>query len=107
MIPTKFHITTKVKMTTRVNMKMSKGKVVNPYDVYTGRACYRGGWELKKSPFHNPYTGKDAVYQYYKYMMADEQKELRKKAKKELKNKKIGCFCSKEKGNLSCHAEVL
>jgi hypothetical protein len=87
---------------------MSIPKVVNcrteKYDIYIGRG----------SKFGNPYshlpnsaapwpveTREDAIRLYEEWIRS--QPELMAAAKKELKNKILGCFCSP----LACHGDVL
>ena len=63
---------------TRVQMKMKQGEVVNAYDEYLGRCCYRGGWQLSKSPFANPfpigkeYTREQSLNLYRGYLTSDQ-----------------------------------
>jgi hypothetical protein len=93
--------------TSRVCVQTVKGRLLHPYDVYIGRRCTRSGYDLPQSHFANKFTGERCVYQYYKWIMKDEQKELRGRAVEELSGLVIACFCSKEKGNVSCHGDVL
>ena len=92
--------------TTVVALKRSGGKIVQDCDVYVGRKLTMGGWNLD-SPYGNPFKGKRAVYEYYKWIMEDEQKELRDKAKKKLTNKCLGCFCKKDGKPVPCHGDIL
>jgi hypothetical protein len=83
------------------------GKVVHckrePYDVYIGRGSKWG------NPYsHIPGAGKwpvetreDAIRLYEEWIR--EQPELMEAAKRELKNRVLGCFCSP----LACHGDVL
>ena len=43
-------------MTTVVKIKRSQGVIVQDCDVYIGRACNQGGWNLPESIWKNPYT---------------------------------------------------
>ena len=94
-------------MTTRVQARRKNGKIVSSFDVYIGRACYRGGWQLPKSKWANPYTiGKDGtreevIRKYEKYIL--NKPELLKDLS-ELKGRRIGCFCGEED---DCHGEIL
>ena len=76
------------------------------FDVYIGRGSEYG------NPFtHLPLeqttakyqveTREEAVAEYEKWLLA--QPELVAKVKKELKNKRLGCYCSP----LSCHGDIL
>lgn len=95
--------------TTIVGLKRSGGKFVIGCDIYVGRKFTMGGYDYREdSPFCNRFKGTRAVYEYYKWMMEDEQKSLRKKAKKELTGSILGCYCmGKGKDANSCHGQVL
>jgi hypothetical protein len=94
-------------MTTRVQAKRKNGKVVTPFDVYIGRACYRGGWSLPKSKWANPYViGKDGnrdevIGKYLSYIL--KKPELLKDLH-ELEGKRIACFCKLDE---DCHGDIL
>jgi len=80
-------------MTTVVNLKESK------YDVYIGR----------HSVFGNPFiigkhgNRKEVIDKYREWFYDIEQKNLRKQAKKELKGKRLGCFCKPQ----ACHGDII
>lgn len=93
-------------MTTVVCLKRSKEKVLVDCDVYIGRKLTMGGWDMKESEWANPFKGPRAVYEYYKWIHEDDQKELREKGKRKLKNKVLGCWCMGKKDKFSCHGEV-
>lgn len=42
-------------LTRVVRLKRSKGKIIQDCDVYIGRACNRGGWNLPTSKWANPF----------------------------------------------------
>lgn len=44
-----------IKMTNVVRIRRSGGRIVQSHDIYIGRACYQGGWELPRSKWHNPF----------------------------------------------------
>src|SRR6185437_9159550 len=44
------------KPATVVRLKRRRGVVIQGCDVYIGRACSRGGWNLPQSKWHNPYS---------------------------------------------------
>ena len=96
-----------IKMTTRVQAKKKNGEIVTRFDVYIGRACYRGGWKLPKSKWANPYfIGKDGtrdqvIGNYLDYILSEPEllKDL-----SELEDKIIACFCSLEE---CCHGDIL
>ena len=75
------------------------------FDVYIGRAVPRRG--LKKSPFGNPFrVGKDRTRQetiekYRRWLL--DQPELVERAQRELRGKRLGCWCKP----LPCHGDVL
>jgi len=100
------------------------GEVVQCCDVYVGRACRMGGWNLQKSKWHNPYhvvpkkkqeaydfkkdefackSAKEAVEKFETYLL--ENKELLSQVG-ELKGKVLGCWC-KKRGTEPCHADIL
>ena len=41
--------------TTVVKLKRKNGKVIQSCDVYIGRTCTMGGWNLPQSKWHNPF----------------------------------------------------
>jgi hypothetical protein len=45
--------------TTRVRIRRRGNKVIQDCDVYIGRRCTMGGWDLEASPFANPFPTKD------------------------------------------------
>ena len=46
-------------MTSVVKLSRVNGKVIQDCDVYIGRACFRGGWNLPASKWANPYALSD------------------------------------------------
>ena len=91
-------------MTTVVHLKRTGGQVVQDCDLYIGRACNMGGWRLKQSKWHNPFSvkqyGRDgALEKYEKYIRESElMNDLH-----ELRGKRLGCWCKPEK----CHGDIL
>lgn len=93
-------------MTTNVvRIRRKNGTIIQDCDVYIGRACYQGGWNLPSSPFANPFStskyGRDeAIKMYEKYIRNNPNllKQLHT-----LKNKTLGCWCKPE----PCHGDVL
>lgn len=88
-----------------VRMRRKGGKVVQDCDVYVGRRCTMGGWNLPESKWHNPFVARDrdrsvAAAQYREWIQ--KQPELMA-ALGELKGKVLGCWCAPQ----SCHADVL
>jgi hypothetical protein len=93
----------KINMTTVVHICRKHGQIVQDCDVYIGRACNRGGWDLPQSKWHNPFTvnqyGDQAIVLYEQYIRAvpfiDEIEELR--------GKRLGCWCRPN----PCHGDIL
>jgi hypothetical protein len=88
-----------------VRIRRKNGEIVVGCDVYIGRECNMGGWKLRKSIWHNPFSvkeyGRDKVLEKYenyirrdKYLMARLYR---------LKGKTLGCWCKPEK----CHGDIL
>jgi len=93
--------------TTRVvRLKKLGGKIIQGCDVYIGRACFRGGWNLKKSKWSNPFSVKfcgsheDACKRYEKYLL--DKPELLSDLG-ELVGKTLGCWCKPN----PCHGDIL
>lgn len=87
-------------MTTVVRIRRQGGQVVQDCDVYIGRYCDRGGWNLPQSKWHNPYKGEGAMALYEQYIRASPIiNDI-----EELRGKRLGCWCI-DKG--PCHGEVL
>jgi hypothetical protein len=89
-----------------VRLRRESGKIVQDCDIYIGRACYRGGWSLPQSIWHNPFSvkqyGRDnAVNMYEAYVRGNTELMLRLD---ELKGKRLGCWC--EPGE-KCHGKIL
>lgn len=95
--------------TTVVRLRRQGGEVVQDCDVYIGRALNMGGWRLKESKWHNPFTVKAcktaqvACEKFKAYLLAN--KELMA-ALPELKGKVLGCWC-KNKPSDHCHGDIL
>ena len=100
-------------------MRIKDGEKVQWCDEYVGRHCKRGGWDLNKSFWCNPFTKKDGCIEniclkYYWYVR---QKPEMVKRLEELRGKVLGCWCDitldetrdvMERINKPrCHAEVL
>lgn len=89
-----------------MRIKRKNGKVVQGYDVYIGRECTFGGWNLSRSEWANPYrigrdgTREDVIEKYKAYV---ERNNLKARIQSELKGKVLGCWCKP----LACHGDVL
>lgn len=85
-----------------VRLKRSKGIVVQGCDVYIGRRCSLGGWDLKGGKWANPFSVKSsgsvqaAVDAFGSYI--SEKEDLH-----ELNGKVLGCWCKPG----PCHGDVL
>lgn len=89
-------------------MNETKPRVVHckkePYDVYIGRPSKWGNPYTHLENTSAPYvvdSREDAVRLYEEWIRS--QPELMEAAKKELKGKVLGCWCSP----LACHGDVL
>ena len=89
-----------------VRLKRKKGKIVQGCDVYIGRECFRGGWELRKSKWSNPFSVKScgsnekACKKYKEYILKNPDLI---NSLYELEGKVLGCWCKPN----SCHGDVL
>lgn len=91
---------------TVVKLKMRHGKVLQGCDIYIGRECSRGGWNLPESKWHNPYrvtpqrSVKNAVKLFEIYIRSNTKllEDI-----EELFGKKLGCWCYPS----PCHGDIL
>jgi len=87
-----------------VRIRRERGEVIQGCDIYIGRACHRGGWELPKSPFCNPFslkgrTRNEVLLLYLQYLYSSGLvREIL-----QFEGKVLGCWCLPER----CHGEVL
>ena len=87
-----------------VRVRRQNGKLVQGCDVYIGRACFRGGWELPQFKWHNPYSVKkygidEAINKYRTYLHTSGLiNDIEK-----LRGKTLGCWCKPG----PCHGDVL
>ena len=96
----------KVKLTRIVRLKRKNGHVVQGCDVYIGRECTMGGWNLPRSKWANPFTVAKigsmerviALYRAYILQRPDLLRDL-----EELRGKVLGCWCKPG----PCHGDVL
>lgn len=90
--------------TTVVRIQRKQGEIVQDCDIYIGRACYRGGWELPQSKWHNPYSvntyGDQAIPMYENYLRNNPELLA---ALPELVGKRLGCWCKPG----PCHGDVI
>lgn len=104
-------LTCKPTTPTLVRIQRSKGEIVQDCDVYIGRHQSQGGWNLKKSKWHNPYKLNDYTL---KESLKLYEKRVRDKLYDDLillSGKSIGCWCSNESNvtrkKENCHGHVL
>lgn len=91
-----------------VKLKRKNGTVVQDCDVYIGRACFRGGWELKQSMWHNPFSvkqyGREKCLELYETFIRGKLDNPEfKRQLLALKDKRLGCWCKPE----ACHGDIL
>jgi hypothetical protein len=103
---------------TTVRIKREGGVVVSDCDIYIGRACYQGGWELGGSIWHNPFKLSDydnnrqvVLSKYREYVLS--RKDLMDNLPS-LAGKRLGCWCHNGPnrnflGTIEpfCHGDVL
>ena len=83
-----------------------RGVIQQDCDVYIGRACTMGGWNLRPSKWRNPFSVKEcgsaeaAVQRYKEYIL---KKPALLKDLHELEGKVLGCWCKPG----PCHGDVL
>lgn len=91
-----------------VRIRRSGGRVVQGCDVYIGRACTMGGWDLPDSKWANPYPvtkyGRDeALSRYRTYICAKIANNPAIYDLDELRGKTLGCWCAPD----PCHGDIL
>ncbi len=92
-----------------VKIRRSGGRIVQDCDVYIGRSCTNGGWNLPRSKWANPYSIYDtgsvetAVEKYREYVTRSPSlmNDIM-----ELDGKVLGCWCKSTPEKL-CHGDVL
>jgi len=93
-------------MTTVVRIKRKNNEIIQDCDVYIGRSCFMGGWNLFQSKWATPYSTKEygtAEKANEKYRQYIKSKPELMASLHELKGKKIGCWCAPN----PCHGDVL
>ena len=89
-----------------VRIRRSGSRIVQDCDVYIGRACTKGGWNLPQSKWANPYTiaregsAKAAIEKYRAYLL---KSPALLDSLEELRGKTLGCWCKPG----PCHGDVL
>lgn len=96
--------------TTLVKLRRKGNKIVQGCDVYIGRRCMMGGWNLPQSKWANPfrlqdYEGNiDLVLKKYKEYILSKPELIQ--SLHELKGKVLGCWCMKKPTD-KCHGQIL
>lgn len=95
-----------MKLPSVVRIRRSKGIVVQDCDLYIGRRCTMGGWNLEQSIWHNPFTIKkygsaEEVCKLYREYILNNSNLMSKLP--ELEGKRLGCWCD----GTTCHGHVL
>jgi len=99
-----------------VRIKRQHNQLVQWCDIYIGRTCFRGGWQLSASKWQNKFTiakegsvEQACIKYYYHIKNSSLISEI-----EELRGKILGCWCdvpdkSLEEiiNNPNCHGEVL
>lgn len=88
-----------------VRIRRKNGQVVQDCDVYIGRACKLGGWNLEESKWSNPFHIKEhgrekslALFREYIIRRPDLLSQI-----EELRGKILGCWCKPN----ACHGDIL
>lgn len=88
-----------------VRIQRKGGQIVQNCDVYIGRQCSMGGWNLSQSKWHNPFTVKEygsAELVCIKYEQYIRSSKLINDIE-ELRGKTLGCWCKPS----PCHGDIL
>ncbi|AYV86207.1 MAG: protein of unknown function DUF4326 [Solumvirus sp.] len=89
-----------------VKIRRHQGQVVQWCDIYIGRACNMGGWNLPQSKWHNPFkVNKDGTLDevFVKYEEYIHKRQDLLNCLPELSGKTLGCWCKPNK----CHGDIL
>jgi hypothetical protein len=85
------------------------GKILQDCDVYIGRACRKGGWDLSASKWANPFPvastpgGRDAAIARYEKYLRNERPDLLRALPELGGGRTLGCWCAPK----PCHGDVL
>lgn len=101
-------ITKKEPKTVVVRLRRKAGVIVQSCDVYIGRHCSMGGWNLAQSKWGNPYTKKNCpgespeeiLEKYKSYVLGSPELMASLWG---LKGKRLGCWCKPK----LCHGDAL
>jgi len=104
-------------MATVIRLRKRQGQTVQDCDVYIGRACSMGWWDLPESPWHNPFRLSDygndrrRVLELYRQHVL--QSPLLLAQLPSLKGQRLGCWCHDHDpqgqpiAEPYCHGDVL
>lgn len=89
-----------------VRIRRKGGVIVCNCDIYIGREIQMGGWDLKKSKWHNPFKKSDGssietILKKYEHYVRASSRLMH--SLKELSGKRLGCWCHPN----PCHGDVL
>lgn len=88
-----------------VRLRRKGGRVVADCDLYIGRECTMGGWNLPASKWANPYSlhyhSRDVVLRKYEQHILNHPELMA--ALPELSGQRLGCWCHPK----PCHGDVL
>lgn len=95
-------------MTTVVHLCRKNGKVVQDCDIYIGRMCTMGGWDLKQSKWANPFKPEGKTKEDYEACIQKYREWIVKQPElmgslEELRGKCLGCWCKP----FPCHGDIL
>lgn len=95
-------------MTTVVRIRRKGGNIAQGCDIYIGRRCTQGGWDLQDSKWHNPFSvnqyGREQCLNLYRsYIMKKIEENPILYNLHELKDKILGCWCKPDR----CHGDIL
>jgi hypothetical protein len=100
-----------------VKIKRENGQIAQGCDVYIGRRCSQGGWNLKDSIWGNPYPvktyGRDLSVQLYELSarktLTEQQSIVLPEYIKLLSTERpivLGCWCKRTPG-VKCHGDII
>jgi len=99
-------------MTSVVRIRRKGGEIVQDCDVYIGRKCNMGGWNLPDSKWANPYkvsptmTMEEVLEVLDKYEIYVRNRPDLMASLEDLRGKRLGCWC-KDRNYDPCHGDVL
>ncbi len=92
-----------------VRIQRKGGVVVQDCDIYIGRRCTMGGWNLAQSKWHNPFVvPKNATDEQLTEILTKYSQYVRSSSElwnalPELRGRVLGCWCKPKR----CHGDVL